>query len=120
MQTITVPELKARLQAGEKINLLDVREPDEYAEQNLNGVLIPLGKVLNGQIEEIEDWRDKEVIIHCRSGKRSFSSLYDIRADGLFECKKILKVGYWLGPINLRSESVFTPNVFQIGYRHKY
>jgi rhodanese-related sulfurtransferase len=89
MQTITVPELKARLQAGEKINLLDVREPDEYAEQNLNGVLIPLGKVLNGQIEEIEDWRDKEVIIHCRSGKRSFQACMILEQMGFSNVKNL-------------------------------
>jgi rhodanese-related sulfurtransferase len=89
MQTITVPELKARLQVGEKINLLDVREPDEYAEQNLNGVLIPLGKVLNGQIEEIEDWRDKEVIIHCRSGKRSFQACMILEQMGFSNVKNL-------------------------------
>jgi rhodanese-related sulfurtransferase len=89
MQTITVPELKARLQAGEKINLLDVREPDEYAEQNLNGVLIPLGKVLNGQIDEIEDWRDKEVIIHCRSGKRSFQACMILEQMGFSNVKNL-------------------------------
>ena len=71
MQNITAEEVKARLDAGEKLNLVDVREPHEYAEFNLGGQLIPLGKIQTMQIDEIEDLKDEEVIIHCRSGQRS-------------------------------------------------
>jgi rhodanese-related sulfurtransferase len=71
MQTIDVITLKSRLDAGEKINLIDVREPDEYAERNIGATLIPLGNIMSMQIEELEDLRNEEVIIHCRSGKRS-------------------------------------------------
>ena len=71
MTHITVEELKARLDKGEKINLIDCREPHEYEEANLGGRLIPLGKFQTMQLEEIEDLKDEEVIIHCRSGKRS-------------------------------------------------
>lgn len=56
---------------GEKINLIDCREPHEYAESNLGGRLIPLGKIQTMQVEEIEDLKDEPVIVHCRSGKRS-------------------------------------------------
>lgn len=71
MTHITVDELKARLDAGEKINLIDCREPHEYEEANLGARLIPLGKFQTMQVEEIEDLKDEEVVIHCRSGKRS-------------------------------------------------
>src|SRR6478735_1963331 len=71
MQNISVEELKQRLDNGEKINLIDCREPHEYEEANLGGKLVPLGKIQTMQIEEIEDLKDEEVIIHCRSGKRS-------------------------------------------------
>lgn len=71
MTQITVEELKARLDSGEKINLIDCREPHEYEEANIGGRLIPLGKIQTMQVEEIEDLKDEEVIIHCRSGKRS-------------------------------------------------
>jgi len=71
MQTITVSELKARMDGGETLNLIDVREPHEYAEFNIGAKLIPLGKIQTMQIEEIEDLKDQEVIIHCRSGNRS-------------------------------------------------
>ena len=71
MNTITVEELKARLDKGEKVNLIDCREPHEYEEANLGGRLIPLGKFQTMQLDEIEDLKDEEVIVHCRSGKRS-------------------------------------------------
>jgi rhodanese-related sulfurtransferase len=71
MQNITVEELKARMDAGEKINLIDCREPHEYAEFNIGGRLVPLGKIQSMQIDDLEDLKDEEVIIHCRSGQRS-------------------------------------------------
>lgn len=71
MQNITVEELKARMDAGEKINLIDCREPHEYAEFNIGGQLIPLGRFQTFQLDELEDMKEEEVIIHCRSGVRS-------------------------------------------------
>ncbi len=71
MNNITVEQLKERMDRGEKINLIDCREPHEYAEANLGGKLVPLGKIQTMQIEELEDLKEEEVIIHCRSGKRS-------------------------------------------------
>jgi len=71
MQNISVEELKNRMDAGEKINLIDCREPNEYAEFNIGGKLIPLGKIQTMQIDEIEDLKEEEVIVHCRSGQRS-------------------------------------------------
>ncbi|KAI9434910.1 rhodanese domain-containing protein [Russula earlei] len=71
MQLITVEELKARLDAGEKVNLVDVREPHENAEFNIGGILLPLGKVQTMQTDAIDDLKDQEVIVYCRSGNRS-------------------------------------------------
>jgi rhodanese-related sulfurtransferase len=71
MTTITAEEVKKRLDAGEKLNIIDVREPHENAEFNIGGVLLPLGKVQTMQIEELEDLKDEELIIYCRSGNRS-------------------------------------------------
>lgn len=71
MQNITIEELKARLDAGEKLNIIDVREPHENAEFNIGGQLVPLGKVQGMQIEEIEDMKEQELIVYCRSGNRS-------------------------------------------------
>ena len=74
MENITVEQLKQRLDRGEKVNLIDVREPDEFAEFNLGGKLIPLGKIQAMQVDEIEDLKDEEIILHCRSGKRSLTA----------------------------------------------
>lgn len=71
MNTITVEVLKERLQAGEKIHLVDVREPDEHENFNIGGILIPLGDIMSMQTEEIEHLKDEEVIFYCRSGNRS-------------------------------------------------
>ncbi|MDP4129914.1 MAG: rhodanese-like domain-containing protein [Bacteroidota bacterium] len=71
MQTISVLEVNERLQKGESLNLVDVREPAEHAEFNIGGVLIPLGKIQQMQIEELEELKDKELICYCRSGNRS-------------------------------------------------
>lgn len=71
MKEISVEELKQKLESGEKINLIDCREPHEYEEANLGGKLFPLGKIQTMQVEDIEHLKDEEVIIHCRSGKRS-------------------------------------------------
>lgn len=74
MKTITVEQLKERLDSGEKFNLLDVREPHENAEFNVGGTLFPLGKIQSMQIEDIEDLRNEEVVLYCRSGNRSMQA----------------------------------------------
>jgi rhodanese-related sulfurtransferase len=71
MQLITIEEVRARLDSGEKLNLLDVRQPSENAEFNIGGMLFPLGKVQAMDISEIENLKDQEVICYCRSGNRS-------------------------------------------------
>jgi rhodanese-related sulfurtransferase len=70
VDTITPQELKAKLDNQAAFLLLDVREPDEYEEYNLGGKLIPLGDLLV-RLDELDEWRDKDVVVHCRSGKRS-------------------------------------------------
>ena len=71
MQNISVDEVRSRLQSGEKINLLDVREPGEHAEFNIGGILIPLGRIQTMQVDDIEDLKEEEVVCYCRSGNRS-------------------------------------------------
>lgn len=70
-QTITPEELQKKINAKETIHLIDVREPHENAEFNIGGILIPIGKIQTMQIDEIEDLREEEVIVYCRSGVRS-------------------------------------------------
>jgi adenylyltransferase/sulfurtransferase len=67
---ISVEALKAKLDAKEDIFVLDVREPHEYPIANLGAPLIPVGS-LPGRIAEVAAQKDREVIVHCRSGARS-------------------------------------------------
>jgi len=88
MQNITVEELKARMDAGETINLVDVREPYENAEFNIGGILLPLGQVQSMLIDDIEDLKDKEVICYCRSGNRSGQACSFLEMLGFKDTKK--------------------------------
>lgn len=65
---ITVKELKRRMDAGEDIYILDVREPWEYKIAQIGGRLIPLQEVPQ-RLAEID--REREVIVHCHLGVRS-------------------------------------------------
>ena len=65
---ITVKELKARRDAGEDIFLLDVREPYEFQIAQIGGKLIPQNDVPQ-RLAEIP--RNREIVVHCRSGARS-------------------------------------------------
>ncbi len=68
-KTITVQELKARLDAGEKPVMIDVREPEEVACGMIPGAMhIPMGQIPQ-RLDEIP--REGEVIFICRSGGRS-------------------------------------------------
>jgi sulfur-carrier protein adenylyltransferase/sulfurtransferase len=88
---ITVPEiapreLKARLDRGDDLFILDVREPHEYQICNLRGHLIPLGD-LSGRANELDSSR--EIVAHCRSGKRSAEAVEFLRKAGF---RKVLNL----------------------------
>ncbi len=65
---LSVKELKQRMDAGEDVFILDVREPYEYQIANIGGTLIPQNDVPQ-RLAEID--REREVVVHCRSGARS-------------------------------------------------
>lgn len=90
MNTITTDEVKARMDAGEDINLVDVREPDENAAFNIGGTLLPLGQVQGAQVEPIEDMKDKEVILYCRSGNRSMQACLMLESMGFTNVKNLV------------------------------
>jgi rhodanese-related sulfurtransferase len=71
MENITAEELKKRIDSGEALHIVDVREPHEHQEFNIGGTLIPLGEIRAMQVDEIEDLKNEEVIVYCRSGGRS-------------------------------------------------
>lgn len=90
MENISVDEVKRRLDAGEKVNLIDVREPYENADFNIGGTLLPLGQIQSMQIDEIEDLKDKEVVLYCRSGNRSGQAAMFLDAMGFKNTKNLV------------------------------
>ncbi|MCC7298590.1 MAG: rhodanese-like domain-containing protein [Bacteroidia bacterium] len=89
MQDITSIELKSRLDQGENILIIDVREPYEFEEYNLGGKLIPLG-TLPEQIDELEDYKNSEIVVHCRSGMRSASAKAFLEQHGFTQVRNLL------------------------------
>jgi len=79
-------ELKQRLDAGEDIFILDVREPHEFQICNLNGYLIPLGD-LPKRVHELDSSR--EIVAHCRSGMRSAKAVDFLRQAGFRKVKNL-------------------------------
>ena len=88
MKEISPKELKQLTDDKKDFQLIDVREEYEFDEVNINGELIPMGEVMDN-IDKIS--RDKQVVVHCRSGKRSatvisalesqhgFTNLYNLK-----------------------------------------
>ena len=84
---ITVEQLKARLDGGEDIFVLDVREPNEYEIVNLGALLIPLSE-LQKRIGELDG--SKEIIVHCKSGRRSARAAEFLRKNGFKRVKNLV------------------------------
>jgi adenylyltransferase/sulfurtransferase len=78
---ITVEELKRKLDAKEDVFVLDVREPHEYLIANLGVPQIPLGDV-ERRVGELAAQKNREVIVHCRSGARSQKAALMLKQAG--------------------------------------
>ena len=89
MQDITVEELKSRMDNEENIFIIDVREPYEYEEYNIGAELIPLGSLMNA-IDDLEDYKDEEIVLHCRSGARSGQAKELLKAYGFTKARNLL------------------------------
>jgi rhodanese-related sulfurtransferase len=82
MTQITVEELKSRLDNGEAVHLVDVREDHERADFNIGGLHHRLGLIQNMDTEPLDDWKDEEVIVYCRSGGRSTQACMMLESMG--------------------------------------
>lgn len=89
MNIITAEELKSRMDAGEQLNIVDVREPHEHAEFNIGGPLVPLGQIQVLQIDELEPYKNEELIVYCRSGNRSGQACLILEAAGFTQVKNL-------------------------------
>lgn len=80
MEEITATELKKRMDAGDDIQLIDVRQPDEHAFAKIEGArLIPLGEIVK-RMDELDESR--ETVIHCKAGGRSAQAIEALRRAG--------------------------------------
>ena len=86
---ITVQELRERLDKGEILNLIDVRQPNEYQEDNLGGTLIPLGE-LQYRLDELDGLQDEEIIVQCRSGSRSAMAQQVLEENGFTNVRNLV------------------------------
>lgn len=98
MKEITVQELKKLIDEKKEFQLIDVREEHEFDEANLKGELIPMGEIMDN-LDKLS--KDKQVIVHCRSGKRSatvinalenqhgFTNLYNLKGGILAYMEEI-------------------------------
>ena len=97
MADMTPEDLKRRLDAGEDLFVLDVREPHEYQISNLGGYLIPLND-LPKRMNELDSSR--EIVVHCKMGGRSAKAVDFLRQSGFH------KVYNLAGGINAWAERV--------------
>jgi rhodanese-related sulfurtransferase len=89
MPDITASELHQRQQAGETPTIIDVREPWEFEETRISGSQnIPLGS-LPQQLEDLEDLKDQEVIVHCKSGARSSAAKAFLTQQGFTNVRNL-------------------------------
>lgn len=77
IKEISVEEFSTWITNREDIQVIDVREPNEYEERNIGALLIPLATV---QQRANEIHSDKKVIVHCRSGKRSATAIRELES----------------------------------------
>ena len=84
---ITVKEFKSRLDRGDDLFVIDVREESEREISHLNGLLIPLGE-LSDRLEEIDS--SKEIIVYCRTGRRSGKAVEILRHNGFTRVKNLV------------------------------
>ncbi len=80
MAEITATELKERMDRGDDLQIIDVREPNEYAFARIPGsVHIPLGQVIN-RMSEIDP--ERETVVHCKMGGRSARAIEALKRAG--------------------------------------
>ncbi|HAS42116.1 MAG TPA: NADH oxidase [Microscillaceae bacterium] len=87
---IEVSELKERLDKGEKLHIIDVREEWENEEASIEGsTLVPLGD-LPTRLDELENLKGEEVIVHCKSGGRSGRAKQYMTNQGFSNVRNLL------------------------------
>ena len=105
-ETVTIPEmtvfeLKAKMDRKDDFVLLDVREPYEYEIAKIAGSrLIPIGQ-LQGRVSELEAFKDKDILTHCKSGGRSARAVEFLLQSGFKKVWNVVGgIGEWSNKID--------------------
>jgi len=88
MKDISVEELKSRMDQGEKLNIIDVRESWEYEEFNIGAKNMPLS-AFPSYLPELEKLKNEEVIVHCKMGGRSSQAAAFLDQQGFKNVKNV-------------------------------
>lgn len=91
MEEISATDLKRRMDSGEDIQLIDVRQPEEWAFAKIEGAKnIPLGELMSraGEIDQ-----NRETVVHCKMGGRSARAIEFLQHSGFKGKLKNLKGG---------------------------
>lgn len=89
MEDITVENLKSRLDSNEKFVFIDVREEWEYDDDNLGAKNIPLADLPN-RLAELDNHKDSEIVVHCRSGARSGNAKKFLESKGFSKVRNTI------------------------------
>jgi len=89
MEDITAIELKTRMDNNTAPLVIDVRETWEYEEFNIGATLIPLAE-LPGKIDDLEEHKLQEIVVHCRSGARSATAKAFMESQGFTKVRNLL------------------------------
>lgn len=82
-------ELAALLKSANPPHLLDVREPEEHEFVALpNSTLIPLGQ-LASRLDEIEDWKEEDIVVYCHHGIRSLNAIAQLKYFGFTKLQNL-------------------------------
>jgi rhodanese-related sulfurtransferase len=90
MKTIDIQSLKSKIDAGESLHLIDVRESSEHDEFNIGGILLPLGNIRVGEIDPIANLKEKEIYLYCRSGNRSGQAALILESMGFSDVTNVV------------------------------
>jgi len=86
---ISCADLKARLDAGNPLLLVDCREKDEFELVRIeSAVLLPMSEIA-GRVSELESRRDDEIVVHCHHGGRSLRVAMWLRAQGFSQARSL-------------------------------
>ncbi|TNE73653.1 rhodanese-like domain-containing protein [bacterium] len=86
---ISVNELKAKKDAKEPFVLVDVRENHEKAFSDMGGILIPLSK-FESEYAKLEEFKNQEIILYCRSGARSAQAAMFLLSKGFTNVRNLV------------------------------